>query len=82
VLEQLPAKEQPRRHPPAQAVGMRCAFSFCWWAAYGRLPTERPENEVPAEFSAGRRENERPEVLAGGAQGGKGVSGTVRGRYR
>jgi hypothetical protein len=55
-----------------------CAFSFCWWA-YERLPTEeptQPEHGVPVE-SAGRGKKEDPEVLAGGAQGGKGVAGTV-----
>ncbi|MDQ3301957.1 MAG: IS701 family transposase [Actinomycetota bacterium] len=55
-----------------------CAFSFCWWA-YGRLPTDEPterKNEVPVE-SAGRGKKQDPEILAGGAQGGKGVAGTV-----
>jgi hypothetical protein len=55
-----------------------CAFSFCWWA-YGRLPTDEstePENEVFVE-SAGGGEKEDPEILAGDAQGGKGVAGTV-----
>jgi hypothetical protein len=57
------------------------AFSFCWWA-YGRLPTdettkpERLENDLPAE-SAGRGKKETPSVLAGGAQDGKGVVGTL-----
>src|SRR5215203_5553127 len=54
------------------------AFSFCWWA-YGRLPIEEmaePENDLPTE-SAGRGKKEAPGVVAGGAQVGKGVAGTV-----
>ena len=44
------------------------------------MPTEeptQPENEAVPAGSAGRGEKEDPEVLAGGAQGGKGVAGTV-----
>src|SRR5215207_6303064 len=54
------------------------AFSFCWWA-FGRLPIEEmaePENDLPTE-SAGRGKKEAPGVVAGGAQVGKGVAGTV-----
>ncbi len=58
-----------------------CTFSFCWWA-YGRLPTEdaepaeRAEDDLPVG-SAGRGKEGSPGVLAGGAQSGKGVAGTV-----
>jgi hypothetical protein len=56
-----------------------CAFSFCWWA-YGRLPAlpekpaERPEEDLPAD-SAGRRGKETCGALAGGLEGGGGVTG-------
>ncbi len=59
-----------------------CAFSFCWWAYYGRLPasldepTERPEDDLPAG-PAGRGEKATPGALAGGLEGGEGVAGTV-----
>jgi hypothetical protein len=56
-----------------------CAFSFCWWA-YGRLPTEElteTEND-PSTESAGRGEKAAPQgILAGDAQGGKGVVGAI-----
>jgi hypothetical protein len=55
-----------------------CAFTFCWWA-HGRLPTDeptQPENDLRPE-STGRGKKEVPGVLAGGAQGGKGVAGAV-----
>jgi hypothetical protein len=59
-----------------------CAFSFCWWASYGRLPTDdepteqQPEGDLPAG-SAGRGKKETPGALDGGFEGGKGVAGTV-----
>jgi DDE superfamily endonuclease len=57
-----------------------CAFSFCWWA-YGRLPTEElaeTENDPTTAESAGRGEKEARGILAGDAQGGKGVVGALR----
>jgi len=56
-----------------------CAFSFCWWA-YGRLPIEelaQTENDDLRPESARRGEKESPSVLAGSAQSGKGVAGTL-----
>jgi hypothetical protein len=56
-----------------------CAFSFCWWA-YGRLPTEEvaeTDNDPRADLE-GRGEKEAPSVLAGSAQVGKGMVGTLR----
>jgi hypothetical protein len=57
-----------------------CAFSFCWWV-YGRLPTEqmsqKTEND-PSSSSEGRGKKEARGILAGGAQGGKGVVGALR----
>jgi hypothetical protein len=57
------------------------AFSFCWWAYDGRLPTdeesaEDPEGDLPAG-SSGRGKKGNPGVLAGGVKGGEGVAGTV-----
>ena len=59
-----------------------CAFSFCWWA-YGRLPTEelaqKTENDPPTTAkAAGRGKKEAQGILAGDAQGGKGVVGALR----
>jgi hypothetical protein len=55
-----------------------CAFSFCWWA-YGHLPTEdltETKNDAPVD-SAGRGKKESQAMLAGDAQGSKGVAGAV-----
>jgi hypothetical protein len=51
-----------------------CAFTFCWWA-YGRLPTEemaQTDDEPPVD-SEGRGKKEARGILAGDAQGSKGV---------
>jgi len=57
-----------------------CAFSFCWWA-YGRLPTEelaqKTENDPTTAKPAGRGKKEAQGILAGDAQGSKGVVGAV-----
>ncbi len=55
-----------------------CAFSFCWWA-YGRLPSDEPaemEND-PSADSGGRGKKEARGILAGDAQGSKGVVGAM-----
>src|SRR5215210_412332 len=55
------------------------AFSFCWWA-YGRLPTEevvKTNNNDASVDSAGRGKKEDQAVLAGDAQGGKGMAGAL-----
>ena len=57
-----------------------CAFSFCWWA-YGRLPTDEvseTENDPPADLEGRGEKAATPGVLAGGAQGGKGVVRALR----
>ena len=54
-----------------------CAFTFCWWA-YGRLPTEemaQTDDDPPAD-SEGRGKKAQG-ILAGDAQGSKGVVGAV-----
>jgi hypothetical protein len=60
-----------------------CAFSFCWWAyvaAGGRLPAEemaeKTDDDPPAD-SEGRGKKEPQSILAGDAQGRKGVVGAV-----
>ena len=59
-----------------------CAFAFCWWASYGRLPAsldepaERLEEDLPAE-SAGRGKKAAQGDLGAGFEGGKGVVGAV-----
>ncbi len=60
---------------------MCCAFSFCWWA-YGRLPTEEPaetetNDPTTAESAGGGGKAATRGILAGDAQGGKGVVGAV-----
>jgi SRSO17 transposase len=55
-----------------------CAFSFCWWA-YGHLPTEEvteTNNDAPVD-SVGRGKKESRAMLAGDAQGSKGVVGAL-----
>lgn len=55
-----------------------CAFSFCWWA-YGHLPTEEmteTRNDAPVD-SAGRGKKGSRAMLAGDAQGSKGVVGAL-----
>ncbi|MDQ5827878.1 MAG: IS701 family transposase [Chloroflexota bacterium] len=54
-----------------------CAFTFCWWA-YGRLPTEemaRKDDDPPVD-SEGRGKKAQG-ILAGDAQGSKGLVGAV-----
>jgi hypothetical protein len=54
-----------------------CAFTFCWWA-YGRLPTEemaQTDDDLPAD-SEGRGKKAQ-DILAGDAQGSKGVVGAL-----
>jgi DDE superfamily endonuclease len=54
-----------------------CAFTFCWWA-YGRLLTEemaQTDDDPPAD-SEGRGKKAQG-ILAGDAQGSKGVVGAV-----
>ncbi len=56
-----------------------CAFSFCWWA-YGHLPTEEvteTRNDAAPVDSAGRGKKESQAMLAGDAQGSKGVVGAL-----
>ncbi len=54
-----------------------CAFTFCWWA-YGRLPTEEmaQKDDDPPVDSEGRGKKAQG-ILAGDAQGSKGVVGAV-----
>jgi hypothetical protein len=59
------------------------AFSFCWWAYYGRLPAlpddpAQTEDDPPPAGSAGRGKKDGSEILAGNLEGGKGVAGTIR----
>jgi hypothetical protein len=56
------------------------AFSFCWWAYAGRLPTEEstePKNDDLPTESVGREKKEAPGVLGGGLEDGKGVAGAL-----
>jgi hypothetical protein len=59
------------------------AFSFCWWAYYGRLLIDEEvaqtenNNDLRPE-SAGGGKKETPSVVAGGAEGGEGVAGALR----
>jgi hypothetical protein len=57
-----------------------CAFSFCWWAYHGRLPTEEPAetNNDPSTESAGRGKKETPSVVAGDPEGSERVAGALR----
>jgi hypothetical protein len=60
-----------------------CAFSFCWWA-YGRLPTEElteTENDPSTESEARGKKGASQGILAGDAQGGKGVVGAIHNAY-
>ncbi len=54
-----------------------CAFTFCWWA-YGCLPTEEmaQKDDDPPVDSEGRGKKAQG-ILAGDAQGSKGVVGAV-----
>jgi hypothetical protein len=61
-----------------------CAFSFCWWAYDGRLPTEEPAetNNDPSTESAGRGKKETPSsVVAGDLEGSERVAAALRNAY-
>jgi hypothetical protein len=57
-----------------------CAFTFCWWAN-GRLPSDEEvaeiSNDAPVD-PAGRGKKESQAMLAGDAQGSKGMAGALR----